>query len=225
MNVQRDLIPPRLAEWIIQKLAWDEDRYSIRENLREEYTYFNAKRGPRSADLWYWGHLIRSLFPFVKFSTYWGFVMFKNYLKIVLRGMKKYKGYSFINIAGLAVGLACFILISLWINFEISFDRFHENSENLYQLVTEQLLPNGEIRFFPQTPGALAHALKMERPEVRNVSRSVDRTEIMLGTADKRFLEKVRFVDPAFLEMFSIEFIQGDPKTALSQPNSIVLTE
>ena len=125
--------------------------------------------------------------------------MFKNYLKIVLRSIKKYKGYSFINIGGLAVGLACFILISLWINFEISYDRFHKNSDDLYQVINELLLPNGDFRFFANTPGALANALKTERPEIRNVSRVVDRTEVLLGTEDKRFLERVRFVDPAFL--------------------------
>ena len=221
----KDTKPPRLPEWMIQRLAWAEDRSSILENLREEYTHIYASRGPQSANLWYWGHMIRSLLPFVKFAIYWRFVMFKNYLKIILRGIKKYKGYSFINIAGLAVGLACFILISLWINFEISYDRFHKNSDDLYQVINEILLPNGDLRVFTNTPGALAHALKMERPEIRNVSRSVDRVEMMLGTADKRFLEKVIFVDPAFLEMFSVEFVEGNPKTALAQPHSIILTE
>ncbi|UCE04978.1 MAG: ABC transporter permease, partial [bacterium] len=151
--------------------------------------------------------------------------MFKNYMKIVLRSMKKYKGYYFINIAGLAVGLACFILISLWVHFEINYDRFHENSDDLYQVITEQRLPNGDVRFFSNSPGALAHALEMERPEIQHVTRLVDRTEIMLGTTETRFLEFVRFVDPAFLDMFSVDFIRGDEKTVFSQPNSIVLTE
>jgi len=151
--------------------------------------------------------------------------MFKNYLISFFRIHKRHKLYSFINIAGLAVGLACFILISLWINFEINYDRFHENSDDLYQVINEILLPNGDLRFFSNTPGALAHALKTERPEIRNVSRVVDRTEVLLGTEDKRFMERVRFVDPAFLEMFSIEFIRGNPKTALSRLNSIILTE
>jgi len=217
--------PPRLPEWIIQKLAWAEDRISIQENLREEYTYILATRGTRSANLWYWRQLTRSIFPFVKFTIYWRLVMIKNYLKLVLRNMNKHKGYSFINIAGLAVGLACFILISLWINFEISYDRFHENSDDLYQVIGEQLLPNGDLHFFPNSPGALSQALKMERPEIRNVSRSVEWLKFLLGTQEKRFLERVRFVDPAFLEMFSIEFIEGDPETALSQPRSIILTE
>jgi len=222
---KNDSNPPRLPEWIIRRLAWTEDRFSIQENLREEYTYILTTKGARAANLWYWRHMIRSLLPFVKFTIYWRFVMFKNYLKIILRSMNKYKGFSFINIAGLAVGLACCILISLWINFELSYDRFHENSDDLYQIIAEQPLPNGDLLFFPNTPGALAHALKAERPEIRNVSRSNDWGEIMLGTTGKRFLEKVRFVDPAFLEMFSVEFIKGNPKTALSQPDSIIITE
>jgi putative ABC transport system permease protein len=222
---EKDPNPPRLPEWIIQRLAWAEDRFSIQENFREEYMYILETKGHRSADLWYWRQLIRSIFPFVKFSIYWRFVMIKNYLKLVFRSMNKHKGYSFINIAGLAVGLACFILISLWINFEISYDRFHENRDNLYQVIGENLLPNGDLHFFPNTPAALAQALKSERPEIRNVSRSLEWLEFLLGTEEKRFLERVRFVDPAFLQMFSIEFIKGNPKTALSQPHSIILTE
>ncbi len=217
--------PPRLPEWIIQRLAWDEDRFAILENLREEYSYVLETLGERSANLWYWRHLIRSLFPFVKFLVYWRFAMLKNYLKLVLRSINKYKGYSFINIAGLAVGLACFILISLWIDFEISYDRFHENRENLYQVYGENLLPNGDIHFFPQTPAALAQALKSDKAEIRNISRSLEWMDFLLGTEEERFLERVRFVDPAFLEMFSVELIMGNPKTALSLPHSIILTE
>ncbi len=151
--------------------------------------------------------------------------MSMNYLKIVFRGITKHKGYSTVNIAGLAVGLACFILISLWINFETSYDRFHVNKDGLYQLVTEQFLPSGERRQFTNTPGALGPALKTERPEVRNFSRSVEWMEFLLGTRDQRSIENIRFVDPAFLDMFTLEFIEGDPKTALSQPHSIVLVE
>lgn len=217
--------PPKGAEWIVRRLAWAEDRIIIQENLREEHAYIQTTSGPRAADFWYWKHMLRSLIPLAAFTVYWRFVMFKNYLKIVLRSIKKHKGYSFINIAGLGVGLACFILISLWIDFEISYDRFHENAEYLYQAVTEQNLPNGDFLSFPNTPGALAQALKSERPEIRNISRSNDWGEFMLGTAEKRFLERVRFVDPAFLEMFSFEFMKGDSSTALSQPGSIVLTE
>ncbi|UCE42378.1 MAG: hypothetical protein JSV17_05290, partial [Candidatus Aminicenantes bacterium] len=91
MNSERknDPNPPRFPEWIIRRLAWDEDRFVIRENLREEYMYIAETKGPRSADLWYWGHMIRSLFPFLRFTLYWRVVMFKNYLKIALRNFVK----------------------------------------------------------------------------------------------------------------------------------------
>lgn len=217
--------PPRLPEWIIRRLAWTEDRFLILEDLQEEYKYVIDTRGARSASLWYWGQLIRSLFPFVRFSMYWRIAMFKNYLKLVLRSLNKYKGYSIINISGLAVGLACFILISLWIDFEIGYDKFHKNRENLYQIYGENSRPNGDTQCFPQTPAALSQALKSDRPEVKHASRSLEWMEFLLGTEEKRFLERVRFVDPDFLEMFSLEFIRGNPRTALSQPRSIILTE
>jgi putative ABC transport system permease protein len=217
--------PPHFPEWIIRRLAWGEDRSSILEDLREDYLYIRETKGEGSAVFWYWGHMMRSILPFVKLLVYWRFVMFRNYLKLVLRNISKYKGYSFINISGLAVGLACFILISLWIGFEVSYDRFHENCIDLYQVYGENQLPNGDIHFFPQTPAALAQALKSDRSEIRHISRSLEWMEFLLGTEDERFLERVRFVDPDFLEMFSLEFLRGNPEKALSDPHSIILTE
>lgn len=151
--------------------------------------------------------------------------MFMNNMKLALRGISRHKGYSVVNIAGLAVGLATFILISLWIGFETSYDRFHENREGLFQVVTEQRLPSGERSRFVNTPGALAPFLRSERPEILNAARSVEWMDVLLGTRDKRFVENIRFVDPAFLKMFSFELTEGPPETALSQPHSIVLTE
>ena len=218
-------LPPVLPEWIITRLAWNDDRLSMQENLREDYSAIQKSKGRKSADLWYWGQMFRSLFPSIKFLIYWRLVMFKNHLRLVLRSMIKHKGYSLINIAGLAVGLACFVLISLWVRFELSYDRFHENSADLYQLIGQNRLPNGDLHSFTQTPAALAKALQAERPEIRHISRSLDWMKFLIGTEDRRFLESVRFVDPDFLKMFSLEFINGHPETALSQPHSIVLTE
>jgi len=215
---------PKCAERILS-ILYSSKKTGILGDTEEEYRMILSERGRFRADLWYAWQIFQPL-PFLIRSTFfWSFEMFKNYLISFFRILKRQRLYAFINIAGLAVGLACCILISLWIKFEVSYDRFHENSDDLYQVTSEVLLPNGDLRFFTNTPGALANALKMERPEIRNISRLVDRVEILLGTADKRFLERVRFVEPAFLEMFSFEFIKGNPKTALSQPDSIILTE
>jgi len=107
--------PPFLPEWIIGRLAWPEDRPSILENLREEYSFLLSEKGPGPADLWVWGHALRSVGPGLAYRSYWRIVMFMNNLKLVLRGISRHKGYATLNIAGLAVGLASFILISLWI--------------------------------------------------------------------------------------------------------------
>lgn len=211
--------------WILSHLSIYEEMFAISRDYEIEYKDISNRYGRIIGFFWLLWNTILAACYYVHLTVKWRFVMFKNYLKIMLRNMHKYKGYSFINIAGLAVGLACCILIALWIDFELSYDRFHENSDDLYQIITEQTLPNGDRLFFPNTPGALAHALKTERPEIRNVSRSNDWGELMLGTEENRFMEKVRFVDPAFLEMFSFEFIKGNPKTALSQPDSIILTK
>ena len=198
---------------------------AIAGDLTEIYQNTLQEKGKVKAKAWLLCLFITSLPSFITQSISWSLEMFKNYVISFFRILKRQRLYAFINIAGLAVGLACCILISLWIKFEVSYDRFHENSEDLYQVTSKILLPNKDLHFFTNTPGALAKALKMERPEIRNASRLVDGVKMMLGTADKRFLEEIRFVDSAFLEMFSFEFIEGNPKTAFSQPDSIVLTE
>jgi putative ABC transport system permease protein len=216
--------PPKLAEKILSALS-PSGKTGILGDMEEEYRLILSQKGRFRADLWYAWQIFRPL-PFLTLSTIsWSFEMLKNYWISFFRILKRHRLYSFINIFGLAVGLVCFILISLWIYFETSYDQFHANSDNLYQVINRIHLPSGDLRFFANTPGALAETLKIERPEIKNVSRYVDGTEILLGTKDKRFLENVSFVDPAFLEMFSFEFLEGTPQTALSQPDSIVLTE
>ena len=86
--------------------------------------------------------------------------MFKNYLKIALRNIKKYKGYSFINITGLAVGMACCILIFCWINDELSYDQFHNNIDHLYRVVRSERNPDGTINQYAGTSSPVGPSLK-----------------------------------------------------------------
>jgi ABC-type antimicrobial peptide transport system permease subunit len=151
--------------------------------------------------------------------------MLVNYIKITLRNIKRHKGYSFLNIAGLVVGMACTILILLWIQDEISFDKFHDHARSLY-LVATQTQQGDEISVEPGSPPALAPALKAEYPEVVNASRlQAGAFSAVLKYENKIFSENIRLTDPAFLEMFSFPLIEGDVKTALAHPHSIVLTE
>ena len=207
--------PPAFSIWLLKRLSRDCDRRSVQSDFAELYEEKAAA---------YWSQVIRSIPMLVMNLIFWGFVMFRNYLKITVRNILRHKLYSFINIAGLAVGMFCFLLIFLWVNYENSYDRFHENHKDLYQVVFEYHSKEGDVRLTWSHASALGVVLKNDYPEIKNVTRSLD-WEMTLGTEDDFFLEEVNFVDPSFLEMFTIRFIDGDPKSALSQPNSILLTE
>ena len=149
--------------------------------------------------------------------------MFKNYLLIVTRLIKKNKLFSFINIFGLAIGLATCLLILLWINDELSFDRFHQNVDHLYKVVCSDLLANDK---YAVTTPALAPALEQEFPEIVAATRYYEPGNLVVKYGDKKSLEDdVAFVDPQFLTIFSFSLIKGNPQTALSSPKSTVLTE
>jgi len=151
--------------------------------------------------------------------------MFKNYFKIAFRNIKRYKVHSFINIAGLAIGLTCSMMISLWVIDELQFDKFHDNRDTLYQILGYRTA-DGPGRSQNETPVPLASALKEEFPEVVASSRYRSHGRILLKSKDKVFYEKkVRFVDPSFLKMFSFDFLLGDKKSALNAPHSIILTK
>jgi putative ABC transport system permease protein len=146
----------------------------------------------------------------------WQVVMFKSCLNSALRHIIKNKVYSCINIAGLAIGMACCILIMLWVSDELSFDRFHENAENICQVAQESSYV---------TPSALAAALKAEYPEIVDATRYEHWRKWQIGYGDRKFEEICALADQSFFDMFTFEFIKGDPASALTERYSIVLTE
>ncbi|MCP4726458.1 MAG: FtsX-like permease family protein, partial [bacterium] len=152
-------------------------------------------------------------------------MMFKNYLKIAFRNISRQKGFSFINIAGLAVGMTCCILILLWVQDELSYDRFHENSDTLYRVTEHQYNSSGDYFPVAVTPWPLAEALKEEYPEIVESARMRRLTNRLIAYQDKKFYEdEILAVDPSFLKMFSFPLIEGDAETALSEPNTVLIT-
>lgn len=149
--------------------------------------------------------------------------MFRNYLKIAFRNLKKNKLYSFVNIAGLAIGMAVSILILSYVWFELSFDRFHSKSDQIYRVVHTSLL-NKSGDYHGRTGNQLALALKEEFPEILNSARLLN-TEIELSYDGIKFNEGVAMTDPGIFDIFDINLTLGDSKTALLDSNSIILTE
>ncbi len=154
--------------------------------------------------------------------------MVTNYLKIAWRNILKRPGYSFINIAGLGTGIAVCILIVLFIRHELSYDDFHPGGDRIFRVVVDRKYP-GRSTSYSNIPQSYATAVQSECPEVKSVVRIFEflgGTSVQFKYEDKRFEEKkVLFVDSTFFDVFQHAQIEGDLKTSLSQPNTMVLTE
>jgi putative ABC transport system permease protein len=151
--------------------------------------------------------------------------MLKNYLKIALRNIRRHKAYSFINIAGLTIGMTCVVLLLLWIQDELSYDKFHEKIDDIY-LVSAHIKKEKDELQVPSVPG-VGPLLKELFPEVEESARFLAgyRTFI-LSYKDRTFSERRVFpADPEVLEMFTFPLIEGDAETALRDPYSLVLSE
>lgn len=151
--------------------------------------------------------------------------MLKNYFKTSLRKIQREKGYSIINITGLAIGMTCFILIFLWVQDELSYDTFHKNYKNIYRVVedikhVESFVPHAI------TNAKVVPAMKENFPEILYFARFSNRERMLVKYNTVKFYENgVCMVDPAFFRIFSFNFIKGDPETSLIDFNSIVITE
>jgi putative ABC transport system permease protein len=151
--------------------------------------------------------------------------MFKNYLKIAFRNLRRQKVYSFINITGLAIGMACSILILLWVRNELSYDRYHENADRIYRLCVDGQIGNVELLSPVCTPPT-APTLRREFPEVLNAARIYTTSDKQIALENKQFLaETVFFADNTILDIFTFPIIKGNPQTPLTVAYSVVLTK
>lgn len=149
--------------------------------------------------------------------------MFKNYLKIAWRSLLQNKGLAFINIFGLAIGMAFALLIGLWIQYETSFDTFHVNKDRI-ALIRKHNLFNNQKSTATGQPVQLYDELKRNYPDVKRLSR-IDNSNHSLMVGINKFNKKGLYVDRDFLTMLTFPLVKGNAATALNDPNAIVLTE
>ena len=215
---------PVLAAWILVRTIRDEDRLSILSDFSEIYDELIGERGHFMACRWYWAQVVRSIPMFILNYFFWGFIMFKNYLKVAFRNMKKHKVYSFINIVGLTIGITCSVLMFLWVQNELNYDRFHNNAKELHRILLDPL--KAATTHEAVSPPILARKMKDEIPEVANATRILPAGRQLFAHENMtHYEERGLLADPSFFEMFSFPFIQGDPTTALKNLHSLVLTE
>ena len=150
--------------------------------------------------------------------------MFRNYLTVAVRNLLRHKVYSLINILGLAIGLTCCILILLYVQDDLSYDRHHEKADRIYRVIREIHMKGTDPSYSVGTLGPLAAALQDDFPEIQHAVRAHNRgTWISYG--DKGFFQSHRVADASILDVFTLPLIKGDPQTVLKDPYSILLTE
>jgi putative ABC transport system permease protein len=194
-------------------------RVSALDDFDEIYSRLVSSKGKCRANIWYWRQVLKAFL----YSFYWGAVMIRSYLKTSWRNLLKYKIYSAINLFGLAIGMACTLLIFLWIQDELSYDRFHEKSDRIYRVYTESQ-SDGNIKQRAKTPAPLASALVNDFPEILDAV-TMDNNVYFVRYGNKRFHEHVFFSDPEIFDIFTLPLIKGDSKTALKEPYTIVISE
>jgi ABC-type antimicrobial peptide transport system permease subunit len=151
--------------------------------------------------------------------------MLKNYLKVAFRNIIRHKGYSFINVTGLALGMGCCLVIMLWVMHELSYDRFHKNADKIYRIEQDQFY--SERTFHVNvTPYPMAEGCKDEIPEIKHATPIPWVGTLLFRYQEKAFFERGAIaVPPDFLAMFTFPFIRGNKEGALDQPHSILITE
>jgi len=149
--------------------------------------------------------------------------MLKNYFRVALRNLLKYKGYAFINIAGLATGMGVTILIGLWVHDELTFDQTHDHYDRIVQ-VMEHVTNNGETESWPSFPAVMAEEIRSRfGSDFKHVLQSSWTSNHILTAGDKKFSKRGNFFEPGILEMLSVKMLKGT-QHALKDPHSIVLS-
>lgn len=147
--------------------------------------------------------------------------MFKNYLKIALRSILRHKAYSIINISGLAIGMASSILILLWVQNELSYDRWHRHAGQIYRINTATSDFKTAV-----APAGMTQGFQSAMPVIKNTVRMVGPRSSLFSAGDRRFEEsRIFYADSTFLEVFSFPLVKGDVRTALQRPDGILITE
>ena len=191
-------------------------------DLCEVYDKYITHDGLFKGRLYFMHYVGMTWLSFVLNSIPWRLVMFKNHMKIIFRNFKKFKGYSFINIFGLAVGMACAMFILVFVQHELSYDRFHPDVNRIYQVLSHNDLRNWTI-----SPTPLGPALQEEFPEIEETARyHWIWGGAMVSYEDRSFnVDRLHFSDASFFKLFHFPFIQGDPEQSLDDPNSVVITK
>lgn len=224
MNERKQKIP-RFETWLLKKTLPQEEMPFLFDDIEEIYFAGVEKQGSVRARLWLWGQILRSAPRFIHYSFSWRLAMIKNVLKMFLRNFKRQKGYSIINLTGLAIGLACCALISLYLFNELSFDRYHVDADKIFRVCTRINIQQSDI-FLATSNNPIGLTLQRDYPEVLSSVRVRPMySSVQIEVGDRTYVEQnVIFAEQSLFDVFSFHFLMGDRQNALSKEGNVVLT-
>lgn len=217
--------PPRFAKWLLYRSLDEADRDSVMGDFEEFYSERMRETGSFGPRCWYWWQAVKSIPHFIRNSIFWRFIMFRNYFNIAIRNMKKHKGYTFINIVGLSVGMACCIILFLYITHELAFDHHHRDSDRIYRILEYRKVPAGEF-LSAGIAAVVGEVIKKDYPQVESMARVFPTRNALVHTQDMRFFEdRMVYTDPELFDVLTVPFVLGNSETALREPHHMVITE
>lgn len=214
--------PPPLAKWIVNRAMNQDIRQRVLDDLDEFYQMQYNRNGSSHSSRLYWRQVLKSVPMLFKEKLYWKSAMLKNYLIVAFRNIQRHKGYTLINITGLAFGMTVCFLIIIWVKDEFSFDHFHEYANRIHRVYSD--VQAGSPMTLAMTMPPLKQAA-LDIPEVACITQIAypSRTQITIG--DKTFQEDlVGYADRDLFNVFSFALVKGVPQAVLEAPGTAVLS-
>jgi putative ABC transport system permease protein len=214
---------PGLARKFLKWMSGYHERHSVIEDFEETFVEIWDSEGGSKAKRWYWWNTLKSVVGYLRIAIFWRLIMLKNHLKIAYRNFVRHKLYSFINVFGLAIGISICLIISLWVLRELSYDRLHKKADRIYRVERELFRDNAYSRW-PITGGYYRRALVEDYPEIVNAVRFWRREYAIRDQNNDIHRQEMFAVDNSIFEIFDFRLVEGDERTALKEPKTVVLT-
>jgi putative ABC transport system permease protein len=221
-------IPPKLAIRLLHTFLRNDFAEEVEGDLEEKFYSDVKSKSVIKAKVNYWYEVVNYLRPFaIKKSTSYinSSAMFKSYFKIGWRNLAKSKAYSFINISGLALGIACFLFLLSYVRYESSYEDFHKNADNIYRVTLDLYRGSEFLMTDCETYAPFGPMAKEKMPEVVDFVRMMNNDNTRVKIGEQKFLEeKSYFADSSVFTIFSFKALHGNLAGALSKPNQVVIT-
>ena len=210
--------------WLLGRLVNREKNYGLFGDIEELYFFWREEKGSLLASCLLWMQVLRTIPHYVYFKIYWSWVMLKNYIKIAFRNLKKRKAYALVNIGGLAAGLACCMVILLYVTNESSYDMYHTDVDRLYRVLEYRKVPAGEF-CSAGISAMVAPTLEENYNQVEKTARVIPASNVLIQHEQHRvFEDRVFYTESSLFGVLTIPFLLGSPETALNDTTSVVLS-